>query len=231
MQNENKQALPLHVAIIMDGNRRWAKERGLSINEGHFEGIKNLKKMTKIIKEKGIKYLTVYSFSVDNINRSNQEVDYLFKCAKSEFLALKKDAKKRLDNIRIIGEDFNLPTDLKEIIKEVNSTPWIDDAFTLFIAFNYRSDYEIASACNKALANNEAITPETITKYLYTSPAPMVDLLIRTSGEERLSGFLLYQASYAELVFTDCYWPAFNEEELDKALTIYSKRQRRFGKD
>lgn len=230
MQTDQKQ-LPKHLAIIMDGNRRYARQNLMSDNEGHQAGIENLKKVVKLVKEKGIKYLTVYAFSLDNQGRATAEVNYLFSAAKREFAKLKKGAIDRCENIRIIGEETNLPNDIISIIKEVNEVPWIDDAFTLFIAFNYRSDAEIASACNRALANGEEVTPEAIAKYLYTSPAPMVDLLIRTSGEQRLSGFLLYQASYAELYFTSCYWPCFDEIELDKALDAYCNRHRRFGKD
>ena len=228
MQKEVNNGLPCSLAIILDGNRRWAKVNGKSVNEGHQAGIENLKRITNAVKDKGIKYLTVYAFSIDNMKRSKPEIDYLFAAAKREFEELAKKASAD-SNIRIIGEKTNLPLDLVKIIDQVNRRPWIDDAFTLFIAFNYRSDYEIASACKKALQNNEVIKPEVISKYLYTYPAPPVDLLIRTSGEQRLSGFLLYQISYAELIFTDVYWPSFDEQELDKALKIYQKRQRRLG--
>ena len=228
MQKEVNNGLPCSLAIILDGNRRWAKVNGKSVNEGHQAGIENLKRITNAVKDKGIKYLTVYAFSIDNMKRSKTEIDYLFTAAKREFGELAKKASAD-SNIRIIGEKTNLPLDLVKIIDQVNSRPWIDDAFTLFIAFNYRSDYEIASACKLALQNGETLSPEVISKYLYTYPAPPVDLLIRTSGEQRLSGFLLYQISYAELIFTDVYWPSFDGQELDKALNIYQKRQRRLG--
>lgn len=228
MQKEMNNALPMHLAIILDGNRRWAKDNSKSVNEGHQAGIENLKTITKVVKELGIKYLTVYAFSIDNLKRSRLEVDYLFNAARHEFDELSKKTDME-NNIRIIGEKNNLPADLVKIIDQVNSRPWIDDAFTLLIAFNYRSDYEIASACKKAIQNKEEIKPEVISKYLYTYPAPPVDLLIRTSGEQRLSGFLLYQMSYAELYFSDVYWPEFDEGELQKALQSYQMRQRRLG--
>lgn len=228
MQKEMNNALPMHLAIILDGNRRWAKDNSKSVNEGHQAGIENLKTITKVVKDLGIKYLTVYAFSIDNMKRSHAEVDYLFAAARHEFDELSKKTDME-NNIRIIGEKNNLPADLVKIIDQVNSRPWIDDAFTLLIAFNYRSDYEIASACKKVIQNKEEIKPEVISKYLYTYPAPPVDLLIRTSGEQRLSGFLLYQMSYAELYFSDVYWPEFDEGKLQKALQSYQMRQRRLG--
>jgi len=214
--------VPTHLAMILDGNGRWAIEHKKTRNYGHLMGVKNLKEIVKLVKSLNIKYLTLYCFSVDNMKRPTDEVNYLFDLAKDEFnnLLNRDDS----INIRIIGERSNLPSDLLKLIDEINSNDLIDGKFTLFICFNYSSRLEIISA------SMNSKTKEEFESKLYTYPAPPIDFLIRTSGEQRLSDFMLYQMSYAEMYFDKVYWPSFNEKHLMNALKNYEKRKRNFGK-
>ena len=225
-----KDSLPKHLAIILDGNGRWAIKHGFIRTIGHEKGIKTLKNITKIVKELGIPFMSVYAFSVENWSRPKDEVDYLIDKAYNEF----KHYEERLStldyNIRIVGETTNLPPQLYEVINKINNSMFDRDRFTLMIAFNYSSQLELIHAAKEMKKRKLAFTKENLEKCLYTYPAPPIDLLIRTSGEQRLSNYMLYQASYAELYFPKTFWPAFNKKELYKALEEYSKRQRRFGK-
>ena len=225
-----KDSLPKHLAIILDGNGRWAIKHGFIRTIGHEKGIKTLKNITKIVKELGIPFMSVYAFSVENWSRPKDEVDYLIDKAYNEF----KHYEERLStldyNIRIVGETTNLPPQLYEVINKINNSMFDPDRFTLMIAFNYSSQLELIHAAKEMKKRKLAFTKENLEKCLYTYPAPPIDLLIRTSGEQRLSNYMLYQASYAELYFPKTFWPAFNKKELYKALEEYSKRQRRFGK-
>lgn len=225
-----KDNLPKHLAIILDGNGRWAIKHSFIRTVGHEKGIKTLKNITKIVKELGIPFMSVYAFSVENWSRPKDEVDYLIDKAYNEF----KHYEERLStldfNIRIVGETTNLPPQLYEVINKINNSMFVPDRFTLMIAFNYSSQLELIHAAKEMKKRKLAFTKENLEKCLYTYPAPPIDLLIRTSGEQRLSNYMLYQASYAELYFPKTFWPAFNKKELYKALEEYSKRQRRFGK-
>ena len=214
--------LPTHLAIILDGNGRWAQKRGKDRNFGHYMGVQNLKEIVKVVRDLKIQYLSLYCFSFENMKRPKEEVSYLMDLAKVEFEHLKEKNPTDSINVRIIGEDDNLSNDILDIKQEINSRPFIKDAFTLFIAFNYSSTLEIKHASK--ISNGDDFE-----QHLYTYPAPAIDLLIRTSGEERLSNFMLYQMSYAELYFTKTYWPSFKTKDLRKALTTYQKRRRNFG--
>ena len=233
--NPNK--LPKHIGIILDGNGRWAQERGLPRTLGHQKGIETLGKIVKATKELGIKNLTVFAFSTENINRPKDEVKYLFNRMKDFFNNQYQQLKKEKVNVKIIGELVNLPTDLVSIIKEINDRPFNYDYFTFTIAFNYGSRQEIVNATKQVaslvkigkLKIND-INEKIIEENLYTKDLENLDLIIRTSGELRLSNFLLWQASYAELSFPKVYFPDFNEEELYKVLIDYQTRDRRFGK-
>lgn len=235
MENQNSnvimfQNLPKHIAFILDGNGRWAKKRGFIRTIGHEKGVKTLKNITKLVKELGIPFMSVYAFSVENWARPKEEVEYLIEKAYNEFKHYEENLSKLDFNIRVVGEKTNLPKKVEEVITKLNNSIFIKERFTLMIAFNYSSQLEIINATLEMKKRKLAFTKENFEKCLYTYPAPPIDLLIRTSGEQRLSNYMLYQASYAELYFPKTLWPAFNKNELYKALTEYEKRNRRFGK-
>jgi len=228
---------PLHIAIIMDGNGRWAKERGLARTAGHREGIKRIKEIVKAAKELGVKYLTLFAFSTENWNRPKREVNMLMRYL-DNFLKREIDNLNK-DNIRIIviGREKPVPTYLINRIKSAQEITAGNNGLFLIIAFNYGARQEILDAVKKysmAVINKEEdpreINEDTFSRFLYTKDIPDPDLLIRTSGELRISNFLLWQISYAEFYFTNKYWPDFNKEELEKAIFDYQRRERRFGR-
>ena len=220
---------PNHVAIIVDGNGRWAEERGLNRSKGQDEGLKNLKKISDYILTKGVKYLSLFVFSTENFKREKKEVNHLMTLFKKTF---KKESNYFLKkNIKVIfsGSKENLD---KSIIKVINETTEITKNCTkgiCNICLNYGGQQEIIDAINKILKNNiKEINKEEFNKYLYQD-IPPIDLMIRTSGEQRISNFMLYQLAYAELYFTNTYFPAFTENDFNEALINYNKRNRRFG--
>ena len=231
----NVENLPEHIAIIMDGNRRWAKENKLDTASGHKEGAENLKRIAKFANKIGIKYLTVYAFSTENWKRTKEEVGAIMKLLKFYIL----DFFKSYDNnikVRVIGRTDDLPKDIYSEIKKVEEKTKNNTGLVLNIAFNYGGRDEITTATKKIAEkvkngelNIEDITEELISNNLYTAGQPDPDLLIRTSGEERISNFLTWQISYSEFVFTDKYWPAFSNQDLLETIAIYQKRTRRFG--
>ena len=226
----NKYAnLPNHIAIILDGNGRWAKKRGLPRNLGHRQGVETLVKIVRYCSDIGIKHLTVYAFSTENWNRPEQEVNYLMGLLEEYFKGLEKKLKDRNIKLKVIGEKNRLSEKLIKIIEDVQENTKNNTGMIFNIAFNYGSKDEMINAFQKMQNDNVLITKENFEKYLYTSESGNVDLLIRTSGEQRISNFLLWQIAYAEFYFTDCYWPDFKEKELDKALEVYQNRDRRFG--
>ena len=221
--------IPNHVAIILDGNGRWAKERGKKRTEGHREGYKNLKEISKYILNMGTKVLSVYAFSTENFKRPQEEVDFLMDLFMQGF---NKDAKFfQKENIKVVfsGRRENLRKDVLDAMDKMTETTKNNTKGTLNICLNYGGRAEIVDAINKMLTSGiNNIDEDTFKKYLYHD-LPDVDLMIRTSGEVRISNFLLWQISYAELYFPNCYFPDFNQEEYDKALLEYTKRDRRFG--
>lgn len=231
----NVENLPEHIAIIMDGNRRWAKENNLDTASGHKEGAENLKRIAKFANKIGIKYLTVYAFSTENWKRTKEEVGAIMKLLKFYIL----DFFKSYDNnikVRVIGRIDDLPKDIYSEIKKVEEKTKNNTGLVLNIAFNYGGRDEITTATKKIAEkvkngelNIEDITEELISNNLYTAGQPDPDLLIRTSGEERISNFLTWQISYSEFVFSDKYWPAFSNQDLLETIAIYQKRTRRFG--
>ena len=231
-----KEKLPQHVAVIMDGNGRWAKQHGNIRLFGHQNGIKSVREITEAAGELGIKYLTLYTFSVENWNRPKLEVEGLMKLLTS---TLANEAKKlHANNVRlkVIGNGA-LPNNIKEKFAECERLTENNTGLTLVLALSYSSRWEITNAMQQIaqkVKNGQLeptdITDETITKHLSTSFMPDPELLIRTSGEYRISNYLLWQIAYSELYFTDTLWPDFDKEEFYKAIVDYQKRERRFGK-
>lgn len=230
--------IPTHVALFMDGNGRWAKKRGLPRTAGHREGALTLKKVVRACDEIGIKYLTVYAFSTENWNRPKKEVDDLM----SLLLDYLKNAEKELAGdcvcIKVIGDENRLSAEILNEIERVtiSTSKNTGKGLTLNIALNYGSRNEIIHAFKKTLEDVkqekltiDEIDEKVITDRLYTSGIPDPDLVIRTSGEQRLSNFLLWQSAYSEFIFTDVLWPDFDKKHLLECLTEYSNRNRRFG--
>ena len=233
----DKNNLPKHLAIIMDGNGRWAKNQGMLRVFGHEKGTKSVKQTVENCAKLGIDFLTLYAFSTENWNRPKIEVDTLMKLLVS---SLKKELKTlQSNNIKLnaIGNLDNLPTGVRKELTEVIEKTKANTRMTLTLALSYGARDEIINAVkiiSEKVKNNiisvDAIEESIINQHLYTQNMPDVDLLIRTSGEHRISNFLLWQIAYAEFYFTDVLWPDFNEEELYKAILSYQKRERRFGK-
>lgn len=228
--------IPKHIAIIMDGNRRWANKRNIPSTLGHREGVQAFKKIVKYADAIGVKYLTVYAFSTENWNRKKDEVDFLMLLLQE---AIKNEIEELIsENVQLnfIGFYNEFPKPLPEIINSAIERTKTNTGLKLQVALNYGSKLEITNAtkeiAKKVLAKEitiEDIKPETIDKHLFTADIPEPELVIRTGGELRISNYLLWQSAYSELYFTDELWPNFNEKELDKAITEFNKRQRRFG--
>ena len=222
-----------HVAIIMDGNRRWAKEKFLPSAMGHQKGVDSLRNTMRLFDKYGIKYLTVYAFSTENWNRKKEEVEFLMNLlAKTLFGELDEMHKENV-KIKFLGDLTKLNTKLVEIIENAENKTKNNTGVNLNIAFNYGSRDEITNAVKAIVKEGisaEEITEETISSHLYTKNIPDPDLLIRTGGEKRISNYLLWQIAYSEVYVTDAYWPEFDEEELAKAITEFEHRNRRFGK-
>ena len=228
--------VPNHIAIILDGNGRWAKAKGLPRGYGHVKGCANLEQVCYDIKDLGVKYLTVYAFSTENWKRSREEVDGLMKLFRSY---LKKCIKISRDNkmkIKIIGDISAFAPDIQESIRKLEEFSKDYDELYFQIAMNYGSRDEITRGMRKMAqdvadgkVSPDQITEDTIGSYLDTAGVPDPDLLIRTSGEQRLSNFLMWQLAYTEFVFTDVAWPDFHKAELVQAIEKYNKRDRRYG--
>ncbi len=221
--------IPCHVGIIMDGNGRWAKERGLNRSKGHEAGYKTLKTTAKYILDSGVKVLSVFAFSTENFNRPKKEVDFLMNLFIKGF---KKDsAFFNKENIKVVfsGRKEPLKKDVIDTMEYLSESTKNNTKGILNICLNYGGRSEIVDAVNHIIKDNlKEVDEEVINNYLYNK-LPDIDLLIRTSGEVRISNFMLWQLSYAELYFPKCYFPDFNQEEFDKALLEYTKRDRRFG--
>ena len=227
--------LPEHIAIIMDGNRRWAKKNNLNTAQGHKEGAENLKRISKFANKIGIKYLTVYAFSTENRKRSEEEVGAIMKLLKFYILDFFKSYDENI-KVNVIGRIGDLPKDLQKEIRSVEEKTKNNTGLVLNIAFNYGGRDEIVTAVKtitqKVLDGKlkiDDITENEVSNSLYTAGQPDPDLLIRTSGEERISNFLPWQISYSEFVFTDKYWPEYSNSDLLESIQIYQKRTRRFG--
>jgi len=228
--------LPQHVAIIMDGNGRWAKMRGKDRSEGHSEGVVSVRKVVEAAVAAKIKYLTIYTFSSENWNRPQSEIDALMRLMVAAIGRETPDLLKNNVRLQAIGDLKRLPEDVREALMDCISETSVSTGLTLILALSYSSRWEITEAA-KRIADDmksgkieaESIDEQMVSSYLTTKGLPDPDLLIRTGGEKRISNFLLWQLSYAELYFTDIYWPDFREREFNDALEAYQNRERRFG--
>ena len=227
--------VPNHIAIILDGNGRWAKKRGMPRSFGHVKGCENLEDICEVAKELGVKYLTVYAFSTENWKRSKEEVDGLMKLFRNYLKKCIKISQKNNMRVKVIGDITAFDSDIQESIEKLEdfSKDFTDLHFQ--IALNYGSRDEITRAVNRMLEDQKAgkletpVSEDTISDYLDTAAIPDPDLMIRTSGELRLSNYLLWQLAYSEFYFTDVPWPDFKKEELVKAIEKYNERDRRYG--
>ena len=221
--------IPAHIAIIMDGNGRWAKQRNLPRTSGHKEGLEVAKKIVKAAKEVGVKYITLYTFSTENWKRTQDEVGYLMGLIKNHLRAEFKFYKENDIRVKHIGNLSGLPQDIQD---EINST--VEEckdfnSLTVVLAINYGGKDEISRAINKAKSENKEINENNFTEFFDLPEMPDVDLIIRTGGEKRLSNFLLWHGAYAELDFVDTLWPDYNEECFYQSIKEFQKRNRRFG--
>lgn len=233
---DSEKTIPRHVAIIMDGNGRWARRQGLSPNKGHRAGAETVKRMVEACSDYGIRYLTLYAFSTENWSRSKREVGGLMTLLKRFLAERVKDLQKNNIRLNAIGDLKGLPEDVQAAVQKAMHDTAGNSQGTLTLALNYGSRQEIAATARdlsvKVLNGEikpEDVTPDVITAHLPTADLPDPDLIIRTSGELRLSNFLLWQASYSEFWFTDTLWPDFTKEEFAEAIADYSQRKRRFG--
>jgi len=228
--------IPQHVAIIMDGNGRWAKKRNLPKNLGHRAGAKSVAAVTEACAKRGIKALTLYSFSTENWKRPKEEVDVLMGLLKENLKAERARLQKNNIKFNVIGQMQRLSPPLRDEIKKVMELTSNNTGMVLTLAISYGSRQEILDAARalcreteKGKMDIDSLTEDDFSRFLYTYNLPEPDLIIRTSGEMRLSNFLLWQAAYAEIYVTDVLWPDFGEQELEKALGEYARRDRRFG--
>ena len=234
--NKEKLNIPKHVAIILDGNGRWAKKRGMPRTFGHQVGVENIKNITLAASELGIEALSVYAFSTENWKRPADEVEFLMKLPKEFENKFKDDFEKFDVKVMFSGRKTHLSTENLEILERITEKTKNRKGIVLNICFDYGSQTEITEAvkkiCSEVIDGSikiEDIKPEDIENNLYTKDLPKLDLWIRPSGEVRLSNFMLWQASYSELYFCDTYWPAFSKKDLELAILSFNKRDRRFG--
>ena len=228
--------LPVHIAIIMDGNRRWARQRNLDVKTGHKEGAKTLENIVRYAKKVGIKYITVYAFSTENWKRSEEEVGALMLLLQAYLDSYAKRADTEGIKVKVLGDISVLPKGMQNTIGKLEERTKDNTDINFNIALNYGGRDEIVKAVRKISEkvkngelNVEDINEEIISDNLYTSGMPDPDVVVRTSGEMRTSNFLPWQIVYSEFIFVEKNWPDFNEEDLDKVIEIYQKRNRKFG--
>lgn len=221
----------LHLGFIVDGNRRWAKERNLPTLKGHMKGLEKVEAIIEELSKTGeVDYASFYLFSTENWNRSKEEVAYLMKLLLQKISGLAKKMAKNNIKCLIFGSEENVPAKILKALKEAEETTKDCTSMTVCICFNYGGKLEISDAVNRALKKGEKITPETIEQNLYHPEVPACDMIIRTSGEERISGFMLWRAAYAEFMFLNKYWPDIDAVDVETILDEYKNRNRRFGK-
>ncbi len=225
-------SLPKHIGLIMDGNRRWAREKGYSTFLGHKKGYETLKKTVDLLYKKGVKIITTWAFSTENWKRKQEEVNYLLDLFRWAFGTDFKKYADRGYKILISGRINDFPEDIQKICHDIMEKTKNNQKAILNVGFSYGGRAEIVDTTKKIIESGlplDEITPEIFQKYLYQPDLPDIDLIVRTSGEQRLSGFFPWQSMYAELIFLKKYWPDFSEEDVDFILEEFSKRQRRFG--
>ncbi len=225
-------SIPRHIAFILDGNGRWAEQRGLPRLEGHHAGVKNIRPIIRYLNKRGVAYLTLYAFSTENWNRPDDEVKGLFHMLEDIIDREARELHKNGVRIRHIGQLEGLSAELRNSIKRAVDLTRDNTGMTLGVALNYGGRTEILDAVRQLMDNgvpSQDIDEKMFVDYLYTAGFPEVDMVIRTGGEIRTSNFLIWQAAYSEYYFTPVLWPDFKEEDLEKALLTYSQRQRRFG--
>ena len=237
LQSLDRSKLPSHIAIIMDGNGRWAKERGQDRVYGHYEGVVSVREITNACGEIGIQYLTLYAFSTENWNRPKAEVDALMELLVNTIRKEAEELKKNNVKLHTIGDFASLPEICQKELNEAKEITAMNTGLNLILALSYSSQQEIVAAARSIaqLVAQGKLKPEDINEalfhdHLYTAQYPDPELMIRTSGEHRISNYLLYQLAYAELYFTDVRWPDFRKPNLIEALLSYQQRERRFGK-
>lgn len=236
MDNLDPENIPRHVAIIMDGNGRWAEERGQGRVYGHINGVESMRKAIRAAVRRGVKFLTVYAFSTENWGRPKEEVQALMELLCTSLSNETAELKSQGVRMRFIGDVEALAEDVRAAIARSEKETHRNEKLTLVVAVNYSSRWEITRMAQKIAVQVRdeglqihEITDRTVADNLVTAGIPDPNLLIRTSGEQRLSNFLLWQLSYSELYFTETYWPDFDESEFDKAIAEYQKRERRYG--
>lgn len=233
----DKNRLPRHVAIIMDGNGRWAKSRGLDRTQGHVEGVNTVRRITEIASQTGVEYLTLYTFSTENWNRPKEEVDALMHLI---VIAIERETPDLIKNnvrLNMIGDVSRIPAEAYERLRQCMADTSHCTGLTLTLAISYSSRWEILKACRDFAADvaagkckpEDMDSDDVFERYLSTAGMPDPDLLIRTGGDNRVSNFLLWQIAYAEIYVTDIYWPDFNKEDFLKAILNFQSRERRFG--
>ncbi len=235
--NEDGLKIPQHIAIILDGNGRWAKKRMLPRNAGHVQGARNVSNVCRAAYNMGVKYITMYAFSTENWKRPDSEVKALMSLLDKYLKECMKTCKKDNMVLKVIGDRSGLSESLQKQIKEVEDYSAAHTGLILTIAINYGSRDEICRAVNHILSDvkegklssDTLVTEDLISSYLDTDGTPDPDLMIRTSGEQRLSNYLMWQLAYAELYFTDVFWPDFDKKDLEEAIRYYNTKERRFG--
>lgn len=226
--------IPAHISIIMDGNGRWAKEKGHERGYGHIHGVESVRKVTEACVEEGVKYLSIYAFSEENWSRPAEEVSFLMKLMMDSISKELETLMKNGVRFRVLGNMERIAPQLRDAITSLEEMTAANDRLTLVVFLSYSGKWDILQAVKRVAAERrdsiDSLTMEDFGQYLVTAGIPDPDLIIRTSGEQRLSNYLLWQGAYAELYFTDVLWPDFGAEELRKAIAAYSLRDRRYGK-
>jgi undecaprenyl diphosphate synthase len=228
----DKAAVPVHLGLILDGNRRWAKKHGLTTAEGHWAGFRNLKTMADYVFDEGVSYLSVYAFSTENWQRSKDEIAQLMKIFLWVARHEAKELHKKGVQFKVIGSRLKLGKSLVKAIHDAEELTKDNDRGTLLLCLDYGGQQEIVDAMKAIVASGvapEAVTAQMISDHLYAPEVPPLDLIVRTSGEQRLSNFMLWRAAYSELMFTSSNWPELTKAELQTMLGDYAQRQRRFG--
>jgi undecaprenyl diphosphate synthase len=221
---------PACIGIILDGNRRWAKEHGLPSFEGHRRGFENLKTVARLVRDRGIAHLVVYAFSTENWNRTPEEVGYLMDIFREAIRDSVEELGKEGIRVRFLGERERFAPDIQEGMKDAEARTIANEKMTLWMCLSYGGRAEIIAGVNALQSRGEAVTQDSLRSALWSADMPDPDIIIRTSGEQRLSNFLLWQAAYSELFFTKQHWPDFDATLLDQVLSDFATRHRRHGK-